>query len=311
MEHPPKNTIPLKIEALTKYYGNLCAVNHVSFEVLEGEIFGLLGPNGAGKTSIVSTITTLESPTSGKVSIFGHDVISKPKITKSLTGYVPQELINHGFFSLEEILLTHSGYYGKRNNQKQVNYLIDKLSLEEHRHKKVKLLSGGTKRRLLIAKSLVHQPKLLLLDEPTAGLDIELRNTLWTFLKKLRDSGVSILLTTHYLKEAEELCDRVGILDHGTLKMLAPTKEMVNKLTQRRVIFILKEPVSQVQHKYLKAQSDFSLTFQMPSSETLGELISQLHFDIRKIKDLKIREGNLEDAFQNILGNHHEKKPSL
>lgn len=292
---------PLKIENLSKYYDNLCAVNQVSFEVHRGEIFGLLGPNGAGKTSIISTINTLEAPSSGKISVFGHDVQEETKIAKSLTGCVPQELISHGFFSLEEVLHFHSGYYGRSNNHEQIEYLIEELALTEHRKKNVKQLSGGMKRRMLIAKALLHRPQLLLLDEPTAGVDIELRSSLWKFVRNLRSSGVSILLTTHYLEEAEELCDRIGILDHGCLKMLGPTQDLVQQLTEREVIFTLNEPIPTVRHQQLNRQTDHSLTFQIPSTQTLGCLIAELPIDLSKVKDMKIREGKLEDAFQHVL----------
>ena len=209
---------PLKVVNLKKSYGSVHAVNGVSFELNEGEIFGLLGPNGAGKTSIISTIVTLEKPTSGTVEVFGRDVRKDPRFTSTQTGLVPQELINHGYFTLEEILHFHSGYYGIAKNQERIDYLLNKLSLYEHRNKRVRQLSGGMKRRLLIAKALVHSPKLLLLDEPTAGVDIELRETLWSFVRELQKEGMSILLTTHYLEEAEELCDRVAIIDRGEVK---------------------------------------------------------------------------------------------
>jgi len=297
---------PLEIINLSKFYDSLCAVNQVSFEVHEGEIFGLLGPNGAGKTSIISTITTMEEPSEGTVKVFGHDVVLESKAAKIKVGCVPQELIHHGFFSLEEILHFHSGYYGKDNNGKQIDCLIEKLALQEHRKKRVKQLSGGMKRRLLIAKALVHKPRLLLLDEPTAGVDVELRAILWDFVRELKASGVSILLTTHYLEEAEELCDRVGILDKGTLKMIGPPKDIVQKLTQREVVLTLKESVPQVEHAHLSMQTDCALIFQIPASETLGDFLADLPVDVRNVKDLKIREGKLEDAFQTILGNHHE-----
>lgn len=300
------NVKPLEIENLSKFYDSLCAVNQVSFDVREGEIFGLLGPNGAGKTSIISTITTMEEPSEGCVKVFGHDVSTDTKAAKILVGCVPQELVHHGFFSLEEILDFHSGYYGQQNNGKQIDYLIEKLALQEHRKKKVKQLSGGMKRRMLIAKALVHKPKLLLLDEPTAGVDVELRTILWDFVRELKASGVSILLTTHYLEEAEELCDRVGIIDKGSLKMIGPPQDIVQKLTQREVVLTLKEPVSKVEHVHLNMQTDCSLIFQIPATEALGEFIADLPVDVRNVKDLRIREGKLEDAFQTILGSHHE-----
>jgi ABC-2 type transport system ATP-binding protein len=278
---------PLRLENLVKDYGTLRAVNNVSFEMRPGEIFGLLGPNGAGKTSIISTLVTLEDPTSGSVKIFDFDVTKNPKETKLLTGFVPQELIHHGYFDVEEILTFHSGYFGRRNNGERIRYLLDRLSLYEHRHKKVKQLSGGMKRRLLIAKALVHEPKLLLLDEPTAGVDIELRTSLWKFVAELKSQGMSILLTTHYIQEAEELCDRVGIIQKGELKTIGKTKELVKELTKREIRLTFSDQTEK--------------QFQVPASQGVGELLAQLNVDLKTIKDISIREGSLEDALRRVL----------
>lgn len=294
---------PLKIDHLTKTYGSLRAVNDVSFKIDEGEIFGLLGPNGAGKTSIISIIATLEKQTEGSVSVYGYDVGKNPKKAKYLTGVVPQELVHHGFFSLEEVLAFQSGYYGIWENRERIEYLIEKLGLEPHRKKRVKELSGGMKRRLLIAKALVHEPKLLLLDEPTAGVDVELRSTLWDFVQELQKEGVSILLTTHYLEEAETLCDRVLFLDHGELKLLGRPQELINQLTEREVVMILKRPVPPLTHPNLVNQSDYQLIFRFASSKSMGDLISELPLDIRGIQDFIIREGKLEQAFERIIYN--------
>lgn len=293
---------PLKIEHLVKYYGTMCAVNDVSFEINKGEIFGLLGPNGAGKTTIISSINTLETATSGSVKVFGYDVEEYPKTIKSFMGCVPQELINHGFFNVEEILKFHSGYHGLLNNKEQIEYLIDKLALQSHRHKRIKELSGGLKRRLLIAKALVHKPKLLLLDEPTAGVDIELRETLWNFVKELKSEGTSILLTTHYLEEAEHLCDRVGFINLGVLCQTGRTENLIKDLTYRDVYIDLKEPVTPFSHHFLVSQHHHSLHFRLPSNNNIGDLMAELPFDIRDIGDLTIREGKLEDAFKAIVG---------
>ncbi|NGX57928.1 MAG: Daunorubicin/doxorubicin resistance ATP-binding protein DrrA [Chlamydiae bacterium] len=298
---------PLKIEHLTKHYGSLCAVDDLTFEIKEGEIFGLLGPNGAGKTSIISIITTLEEPTEGSVSVFDHNVTQHPKQAKLLTGCVPQELVYHGFFTVEEILYIQSGYYSCLKNKDRIEFLIHKLSLNEHRHKRVKELSGGLKRRLMIAKSLVHKPKLLLLDEPTAGVDVELRSVLWDFLRELQSEGVSILLTTHYLEEAEALCDRVLFLDKGRLKLLGEPKHLIRELTEREVVMVLKAPVHPISHPHLISQSDHQLIFRFAASKSMGELISELPMDTMGIQDFIIREGKLEDAFQSIIGREDER----
>jgi ABC-2 type transport system ATP-binding protein len=238
-----------------------------------------------------------------------------------LMGFVPQELINHGYFDIEEIMQFHSGYFGRRKNQERIEWLLRKLSLWEHRKKKVKQLSGGMKRRLLIAKSLVHEPKLLLLDEPTAGVDLELRSSLWTFVDELRQGGMSILLTTHYIQEAEELCDRVGILQGGQIRCMGETKELIKELTKREIIVRLKPvtkapvgtlsatgPQAYEKHPYFLKQEGDDILFQVPSSMGAGDLLDGLGIDLRAVADLIIREGSLEDALRRVLGEGAEKR---
>ncbi len=292
---------PIDIKNLVKNYGKLTAVNNVSFTMNAGEILGLLGPNGAGKTSIISTLVTLEKPSSGSVSIFGYNVETHPREVKSLTGFVPQELMHHGYFDVIEILQFHSGYYGRLKNDDHIEYLLKRLGLWEHRNKKVKQLSGGMKRRLLIAKALVHEPSLLLLDEPTAGVDIELRESLWEFVLELKSKGLSILLTTHYLEEAEELCDRVGILQKGELKLLGPTKSLIKDLTSREIVMSFKDQAPVIQSSFLKEQKTDELIFEVPAKMSLGDLISSSKMNIENLKDVQIREGNLEDAIKKVL----------
>jgi ABC-2 type transport system ATP-binding protein len=295
---------PLSIQNLVKVYpGGNRAVDDVSFEMKPGEILGLLGPNGAGKTTIISTIMTLEEPTSGTAKVFGLDVTKEPQKAKTITGFVPQELIHHGFFDVNEIMQFHSGYFGLRKNQERIDWLLQKLSLWDHRNKKVKQLSGGMKRRLLIAKALVHNPKLLLLDEPTAGVDIELRENLWKFVEELKAGGMSILLTTHYIQEAEQLCDRIGILQKGKLRHLGPTKSLIKELTRRHIVLTMKESLAEdPKHPAFLRRSGNDLVFEVPQSMGAGDLLDSLGFDLKKIADLTIREGSLEDALKRVLG---------
>ena len=292
---------PLEVDRLSKKYGAFCAVNGVSFSVKPGEIFGLLGPNGAGKTTIISTITTLEEPTGGTVRVFGHDVVTDTKASKFSLGVVPQEIVNHGFFDVLEIMDIHSTYYGCWKNQERSKYLLDRLGLWEHRSKKVKHLSGGMKRRLMIAKSLVHSPKLLLLDEPTAGVDIELRESLWEFVCELQKEGMSILLTTHYLEEAEQLCQRVGILQNGNLRKVGETKTLVREMTQRMLTVFFKEEAPSIENRYLVSKDPKKLKFQLPADVSVGDLLDELKVEMKMVKDLEIQEGSLEDAFRNVL----------
>lgn len=294
--------MPLEIADLRKSYrgGSVEAVKGVSFSVKPGEIFGLLGPNGAGKTTIISTITTLERPSSGIVKVFGVDVCKDPMFTKRQIGVVHQEVINSGFFDVEEILIFHSGYYGIRKNKERIHFLLEKLSLFEHRHKKVKQLSGGMKRRLMIAKALVHNPKLLLLDEPTAGVDIRLREDLWHFVQELRDEGMSILLTTHYLEEAQHLCDRIGIINLGSLVVLGETQEIIRQYTHKRIRVSLTEEFP-VKSAHLVEVAGAECRFIVPQEKTLGEFLSECSIPPQLIKDVHIDEGDLEEAFLKVV----------
>ena len=301
---------PICIRNLIKDYGRLRAINDVSLEIKPGEIFGLLGPNGAGKTSVISTLVTLEQPTSGTVEIFGYDVTREPLEAKSLLGFVPQEIVNHGYFSVEEILRFHSGYFGRLRNRERIRYLLERLGLWEHREKKVKQLSGGMKRRLLIAKALVNEPKLLLLDEPTAGVDIELRRSLWTFVEELKREGMTILLTTHYLEEAERLCDRVGILQNGKLKRLGPTLDLIHDLTKREITLEMRPDSARrdLAHATLvravrrPEDGGADYVFQTPAATGVGDLLRELGVGPGEVRDILIREGSLEDALRLVLG---------
>lgn len=283
---------PLKIENITKIFESrggppVAALNNVSFEVRPGEIFGLLGPNGAGKTTLISIITTLERPTSGDVKVFGDSVLEKPQNTKPKVGVVPQEIVASGFFDLEEILTYHSGYYGIRENKKRINELLERLSLKPHAHKIMRQLSGGMRRRMMIAKALVHSPKVLLLDEPTAGVDVELRNQLWDFVRELQGEGVSIVLTTHYLQEAEALCDRVGIINKGELKYVGPTRDIISQLTQKKIEVTMK--------------SGRTLDFLIHKDQDIGVTLLQHQVSLDQIHDIKTTEGSLEEAFVKVL----------
>ena len=263
------------------------ALKGVSFSIEQGIIFGLLGPNGAGKTTLIGGITTLELPTSGEIKVFGVSVLDEPLKTKMMVGVVHQEVINTGFFSVAEILDFQSGYYGIYKNKERCEYLMQKLSLWEHRDKKVKQLSGGMKRRLMIAKALVHSPKLLLLDEPTAGVDVGLRESLWKFVHELKNEGMSILLTTHYLEEAEQMCDQVAIINKGSLVFNGTPKDMIADFSNKKIILTLKD----------------GRTKELLESSRIGiaECLNKHKIDIADILDIQIQEGRLEEAFSKMV----------
>lgn len=282
---------PLEVIDLKKTYHRgqqpVEALKGVSFSVKPGEIFGLLGPNGAGKTTLISTVTTLEKPTSGDVKVFGQSVLTQPREAKMQIGVVPQEVVSSGFFNLTEILTYHSGYYGIKDNGKRIAELMERLKLKDHNAKMMRQLSGGMKRRMMIAKALVHRPKLLLLDEPTAGVDVELRTQLWNFVRSLREEGVSVVLTTHYLEEAQMLCDRVGIINHGELKYIGETQSIIKELTQKKVSVSLTNGQT------------WNLTLQ--AGDELGKILQGKGIETRDIVDIQAREGTLEEAFLKVL----------
>ncbi len=289
----PGNVKPLEVQNLKKIYTDKVAgipveaLKGIDFSIEPGSIFGLLRTNGAGKTTLIAAITTLEKPTSGEILVFGESVLKNPLITKMNVGVVHQEVINTGFFDVAEILDFQSGYYGIRKNQERCDYLMHKLSLYEHKNKKVKQLSGGMKRRLMIAKALVHSPKLLLLDEPTAGVDVGLRETLWQFVHELKNEGISILLTTHYLEEAEKMCDRVAIINKGQLMFNGTPQKMISEYSQKKLILIMKSGETK---EYLES-----------NQLSIAELLAKYDIDIAEIHDVKIEEGRLEDAFSKMV----------
>ena len=210
----------VQLRGLTKRYGALTALGGVDLDVLEGEIFALLGPNGAGKTTLISIVTGLARATSGTATVLGRDVVKDYRFTRRVVGLVPQEVNFDPFFTVEEALHFQAGYFGLRLPEARVVEILTALDLLSKRAVNARALSGGMKRRLLIAKALVHEPRILFLDEPTAGVDVELRRALWAYVRTLRERGTTVVLTTHYLEEAEALADRIGLIDHGQLELV-------------------------------------------------------------------------------------------
>lgn len=204
-------------------------MNDLSFDIKEGEIFALLGPNGAGKSTTINMISGLVRIGSGHISIFGHDNQKEYKQTRRLTGVMNQEIVIDNFFNVEDTLKIYSGYYGYKDDPKWRSTLIDKLELGAYLKKKPIALSGGTKRRLMLAKALIHKPRFLILDEPTAGVDVQLRHKIWTFVKEINQAGTTVLLTTHYIEEAEKMCERVAIMSGGSLVALEKTSELLKQ----------------------------------------------------------------------------------
>lgn len=280
------------------------AVDDFSLAVKEGEFFGLLGPNGAGKTSLISATTGLIPFQSGDISIFDYKAGSRA--AKQYVGVVPQEIISHGFFDVNEVLNFMSGYYGIRNNQKRIDFLLERLQLVPFKYKLVSQLSGGMKRRLLIAKALLHSPKILLLDEPSAGVDVELRSILWDFMRELNKSGTTIVLTTHYLEEAQRLCQRCAILNYGKLLALDGTGALISSMSERIVQLSLKNDCSPVQTPsvtgIVSVEKDGKNIKVVASSKlSLQEVLEAVGISLEEIADIRTSEGDLESAFLKLV----------
>ncbi len=220
----------ISFKHLTKNYGSLVALNDVSLDIEEGEFFGLLGPNGAGKTTLISILAGLCRPTTGSVEVMGHDVQSDFRSARRLLGIVPQELVFDPFFTVRETLQFQSGYFGIKNNGEWIDEILHHLGLADKANKNMRALSGGMKRRVLVAQALVHRPPVIVLDEPTAGVDVELRQSLWKFISRLNKEGHTIVLTTHYLEEAQELCGRIAMLKKGQIVALDTTANLLARV---------------------------------------------------------------------------------
>jgi len=233
----------LEIRNLVKRYESLMALDNVSLDIRPGEIFGLLGPNGAGKTTLIGAVCGLVKKTSGTIKVFGTDLDEDPVTPRFQVGLVPQEINFDPFFTVEESLQIQLGYYGQRADPARIAEVLSALKLEHKATATTRALSGGMKRRLLIAKALVHRPRLVFLDEPTAGVDVELRRELWSYVRKLKAEGTTIILTTHYLEEAEELADRVGIINEGRLLLVEDKRTLIRRLGERQLEVRFSSPV--------------------------------------------------------------------
>lgn len=297
----------LVIEDLYKAYEGTPAVRGVNFTIREGEIFGLLGPNGAGKSTTINMIAGVVRIGAGRIRAFGHDNRRAYRTTRRLLGVVHQEIVIDNFFTIDQALKIHAGYYGVRDDPDWRNLLIDRLGLRPHLHKVMLKLSGGLKRRFMIAKALIHRPRLLILDEPTAGVDVELRHGLWDFVREINRQGTTILLTTHYLEEAEEMCDRIAIMNHGELIALDDTHHLVRRLSNRRLQLWLETPLSAFPEE-LKAYSPEIknggqvLQLNLHPEERAADLLELLHRLQLPITDFETDQSGLEEVFMHLTG---------
>ena len=302
-------TIPaLKITQLTKTYPNgFAALKGIDLTVPQGGFFALLGPNGAGKSTTIGIISSLFKPSSGSVEIFGVDLLKQPAKAKQFLGVVPQEFNFMQFEKVEDILIAQAGYFGipPKQSRPRAEKLLKALGLWEKRDDKARMLSGGMKRRLMIARAMMHQPKLLILDEPTAGVDIELRRSMWDFLTEMNEQGTSIILTTHYLEEAEMLCRRIAIIDRGVIKEDTSMKGFLNQLNEESFIFDLAEPIQPLHIDIIGVQFNLidpvTLEVTMDKAHTLNELFQLLQAQGIQVRSMRNKSNRLEELFVKMV----------
>jgi len=292
----------LSIKNLSKHYDSTLAVDNLSFAIEPGEIFGLLGPNGAGKSTTINMISGVTRIGSGQITIFGYDNQRDYRMTRSVVGVMHQEVVIDNFFTIDQALRFHAGYYGVRDDAPWRERLIEHLGLKPHRHKVMIKLSGGLKRRFMIAKALIHRPRLLILDEPTAGVDVELRHTLWAFVREINQQGTTILLTTHYLEEAEQMCDRIAIMNHGQLIALEATSTLLKELGTRSITVHLQTAIKQLPENLFCQGAELNasgtiLKLTLSSSQPTGELLRNLNDSGLAIDDIETSRAGLEEIF--------------
>lgn len=297
----------LKIDNVSKSFDGKEAVKSVNFSIRQGEIFGLLGPNGAGKSTTINMIAGVVRIGSGRIAAFGHDNQRDYRITRRLLGVVHQEIVIDNFFTVDQALKLHAGYYGVKDDPAWRNMLIERLGLEPHLHKVMLKLSGGLKRRFMIAKALIHKPQLLILDEPTAGVDVELRHGLWEFVRDINRKGTTILLTTHYLEEAEEMCDRIAIMNQGELIALERTHDLVQRLSNRQLRLWLDHSLEAVPdalegYSPVLKESGTMIQLCLPSSENRGDILRTIAGLDLPIRDFETDQSGLEEVFIQLTG---------
>jgi ABC-2 type transport system ATP-binding protein len=281
------------------------ALKGIDLEIPQGAFFGLLGPNGAGKSTLINIMAGLTVKTSGTVAICGHDIVTHMRAARRSIGVVPQELVLDTFFTVRQTLEIHAGYYGVPSAKRRTSEIIDVMGLADKADVNSRRLSGGMRRRLLIAKALVHSPAVLVLDEPTAGVDVELRSQLWTYVKELNKQGTTILLTTHYLEEAEELCDTIAIINHGETIACDSKHNLMNRFDSKQLILKLAAPLRSIPlaletiGAVVSAEGDLLISYH-PSQANMEEILSKVRSSGIMIRDLATKEADLEDVFRHL-----------
>ena len=303
------------INSLSKVYDNgFNALKKVSLEVKQGEILAMLGPNGAGKTTLISIICGIVTPSSGTVMVDGFDIIKDYRETRSRIGMVPQELSLESFETVFDTVSYSRGLYGKSPKPEHIEKILKDLSLWDKKDQRLRQLSGGMKRRVLIAKALSHEPKILFLDEPTAGVDVELRKEMWEVVDTLRKTGVTIILTTHYIEEAEAIADRVGVINQGEIILVEEKKKLLKKMGQKTLTIELQEGINEIPKSLEKYNLDIgdnkmylNYTYSLKEKQTgITNLLQDLKDTGLKLRDLKTEQSNLEKIFVNLVKENNE-----
>ncbi len=296
-------TAAIKIHQVSKCFGPVCALDHVGLEIQEGEFFALLGPNGAGKTTLINVIAGLAIADSGSVHIMGQHVIHHYRQARKLLGLVPQELVFDPFFTVREALEIQSGYYGIRGNNAWIDEIIERLDLTDKADVNMRALSGGMKRRVMVAQALVHKPPVIILDEPTAGVDVELRQSLWDFIRQLNKAGHTIVLTTHYLEEAEALCSRVAMLKQGKIIALNNMQQLIAAMTTGYTLRLRLQPDQlpvAVQEKQTGCHNGFH-ELKIDAYAQIESVLAELRQAHIQILEMQLQQPDLEDVFVDLM----------
>ena len=300
----------IQVDRLSKTYASgFQALKHVSLDIRRGEILALLGPNGAGKTTLISVVCGIVNASEGRVLVDGHDNVTDYRAARDLIGLVPQELTTDAFETVWDTVSFSRGLFGKPANPAHIEKVLKDLSLWDKKDSKIMALSGGMKRRVMIAKALSHEPQILFLDEPTAGVDVSLRRDMWNLVRALRASGVTIILTTHYIEEAQEMADRIGVINKGEMVLVEDKDELMRKLGKKQLTVQLQQPLTQVPpelagYALTLGSGGQELTYAYDSQDDqadAGELLAALQQAGLKFKDIQTRQSSLEDIFVNLV----------
>lgn len=294
----------IQINGIYKNFGGLQALKGIDLTIAQGEFFALLGPNGAGKSTLISILAGLIKPSAGNISVMGFDVVNQYQQARQLLGVVPQELVFDPFFNVREMLRFQAGYFGRGpENDAWVDEILEGLGLADKAHVNMRKLSGGMKRRALIAQALAHKPPVIVLDEPTAGVDVELRQLMWEFIKKLNNQGHTIILTTHYLEEAETLCNRVGMMKQGEIVALDSTANLLNKFAGKQLRLTLGNVSLPANiQALLRNQENGVYTFALNDMTQIELVLSSLRSAEIRVLDMQLSEADLEDVFMSLVG---------